>query len=113
MEEAPKFETTQEHIPTPEEIQAIFERVTEGKPYVELKKTVDEKGLHLWEIRLSESVDGATTEYWYRRDGSERQGGVSFRVPVVHVVKFDRDGMPTNESSSVAKYCDGKWVYTP
>ncbi len=79
MHEAPpSFEATPEHIPTPEEVVAVFEKVTGGRPYTELKRKEDEKGLYIWEIKLSEpDNEGTTTEYWYKRDGTYAQKGDS------------------------------------
>jgi len=108
------IENVPEHIPSVEEVMAVFERITNGKPYTELKRKEDEKGLYVLEMKLVELDEkGRSTEYWYKRDGSIEQG-TNNRVPVIDEVFFDAEGEPEmHGSSSVAKFKKGAWEYTP
>ncbi len=110
-ENVPTIESVPEHVPTVEEVMVVFERVTGGKPYTELIRKNDEKGLYIMEVKLKELDEkGRPTEYWYKRDS---QGG-KVKIPVINEVFFDTDGMPLRHgSSSVAKFKNGAWEYTP
>ncbi len=97
-----------EPIPTPEEVRSIFERLFGEKEYKELRKLEDEKGLYLWEVRIS--GEGGDMEYSYMRKGKYKEG--SALDTVINIVLLDNEGQPVG-GHSVAKCIDGEWNLTP
>lgn len=62
--EATKIEKEKpEHIPTPEEVRSLFEKLVGEADYEEIQKLEDEHGLYLWDIKITQ-VDGSI-EYSY------------------------------------------------
>ncbi len=107
----PKIEASPEHIPTPEEVRALFEKFIEGKEYTERRKLEDENGLYLLEVELPADADGGHTEYSYIRKGdykSQGKPGGSSAETVMNVTFFDSDGIPTG-GNSVATLVNGEW----
>lgn len=102
------FEKGSEPVPTPEEVHSIFERLFRKKEYKELRKLEDEKGIYLWEVRISE--EGGDTEYSYMRKGQYKEGQALDTV--VNIVFLDGEGQPVG-GHSVAKCIDGEWNLTP
>ncbi len=109
MSENFHFESAAERIPTKEEVQKLFERFTEGKSYESVRTKEDDKGLYLWDIKITEP-NGDTTEYSYMRAGSYPEGKALNTA--IHVTFFDKDGIPTG-GHSVAKCVSGQWTDTP
>ncbi len=110
MREEPtnNFEKGPESIPTPEEVQSVFEQLIGEKGYEDVRKLEDEQGLYLWDIIVT-GKDG-DTEYLYMRKGRYSEGQAS--ATAVHVTFFDEEGTPVGGESR-AKYIEGKWKLTP
>lgn len=106
-----KLEEGLEDIPTPEEVQEIFEQLVGEKRYEDIRKLEDEQGLYLWDIIISkeDGEEDGDIEYSYMREGKYPEGQAS--VTAVHVAFFDKEGIPEG-GYSVAKYIDGKWEMT-
>lgn len=105
MEKSPNtFEEKPESIPTPEEVQLVFEQLIGEKEYKDVRKLEDEEGLYLWDIVIS-GEDG-NTEYSYMREGQYSEGKTLNTA--IHVTFFDESGTPVG-GHSVAKYMGGKW----
>jgi len=102
-----------EHIPTQEEVLAIFEKLVGETKYEEIRKLEDEQGLYLWDIKISQE-DGSI-EYSYIRKGNYKERGLaggSASETAVHITYFDNKGVPVS-GHSVCKLIDGKWKDTP
>ena len=97
-------EIESEKVPTPEEIAAVFEKLTGSKEYTELQKLEDERGIYLWEIKV-ETEDGYT-EYEYNRAGTHPKG-VGLQT-AVYATYYDRGGNPIS-GSSIAILINNKW----
>lgn len=95
-------------VPTPEEIQAAFERALEGREYTEKRVRKDEKGVYLWEIAAT--VDGDVIEYSYQRKG--RYPEVQASDTAIHATVFGGEGIPVT-GYRVATYAAGRWIYDP
>ncbi len=113
--EMPKIENEKnpEHIPTQEEVLAIFEKLVGENEYEEVRKLEDEQGLYLWEIKIAQE-DGSI-EYSYIRKGNYKERGLaggSAAETAIHITYFDNDGMPIS-GHSVYKLIDDKWKETP
>lgn len=109
-EKIPTFESKNEKLPTEEEILSVFEELTEGKEFEEVRKREDENGIYLWEIKLTEAdEDGGTTEYSYGRAGQYPEN--KSLETAIHIAFFDADGFPIG-GHSVAKYVNGEWIKT-
>ncbi len=94
-------EETPEHIPTPEEVHGVFQRlVGEGKEYEVTKSIDDEKGLYELEIKIPGELAGETTGYEYRRFPAPR-------APEIHVTYYE-DGDYIH-GTSAARYVNGEW----
>jgi len=102
------FEEGSESIPTPEEVQSVFEQLLGEEKYEDGRELEDEQGLYLREI-IVPGEDG-DTEYAYMRKGRYSEGQASDTA--VHVTFFDKDGTAVG-GHSVAKYIEGKWELTP
>lgn len=103
-----------EHIPTSEEVQALFEKIVGEAKYETFRKLEDEQGLYLWEIRITEE-DGGITEYEYERKGNyEKKGLAGGFTPetAIYVNYYDNDRLAIG-GTSVLKLIDNKWVETP
>ena len=98
------FEKAPESIPTPEEVQSIFEQLIEGK-YETERRHDDESGLYSWDI-IVPGEDGKTG-YEYRRFPGGKDS-----TAAVHVVFYDKEDNPVG-GHSVAKYIDENWKLTP
>lgn len=113
--EMPKIENEKnpEHIPTQEEVLAIFEKFVGEAKYEEIRKLEDEQGLYLWEIKIAQE-DGSI-EYSYIRKGNYKERGLaggSASETAIHITYFDNDEIPIS-GHSVCKLIDGKWKETP
>lgn len=113
--EMPKIdnEKNPEHIPTEEEVLAIFEKLVGGAEYEEIRKLEDEQGLYLWDIKITQE-DGSI-EYSYIRKGNYKERGLaggSALETAIHLTYFDNDGIPVS-GHSVYKLVDGKCKDTP
>jgi len=97
-------ETGPETDPTPEEIQAVFEKLTETNEYTEIRKLVDERGVYLWEISVA--MENGRVEYEYDRIGPNPRGkGLQ---TAVYAVYYGKDGALIS-GSSVAQLINGIW----
>ncbi len=110
MHEGPpnNFEEGPEAVPTPEEVQSVFEQLVGKEEYEDIRKLEDEHGLYLWDIKIPRE-DG-DTEYSYMRAGQYSEGQAS--TTAIHVTFFDEGGIPVG-GHSVAKYVEGEWKLTP
>ncbi len=63
------FEEGPEHIPTPEEVPAVFKELVGETEFEETRKLEDEQGLYLWDIKIF--TEDGYTEYSYRRGRRE------------------------------------------
>lgn len=110
--EEPRIEKENpEHIPTAEEVLALFEKLVGEEKFSERRKLEDEQGLYLWEIEIAQE-DGGTTEYSYARKGDYKARGLaggSASETAIHVTFFDSEGIPYN-GYPVRKLRDGKWI---
>ena len=108
-ESAPdQFEEGPEHIPTSEEVLEVFKQLIGETEFAEIQKLEDERGLYLWEIKIS--AEDGHTEYAYSirvRPGATEPPG-----PRIDVVFCDTEGVQIS-GSSVAKYINGQWRITP
>ena len=102
------FEKGPGAIPTPEEVQSVFEQLVGKEGYEDVRKLEDERGLYLWDIKVS-GEDG-DTEYSYMRKGQYSEGQAS--ITAIHVTFFDQKGIPVG-GHSVAKHVEGEWKLTP
>jgi hypothetical protein len=100
--------TNQEHLPSPEEIVEIFKRLLEGKNFTDVRKLEDEKGIYLWEIKVSSNDEN--TEYSYRRKGTYKE--TRSASTVIDVTFFDREGIPIG-GHSVADLTESGWSIHP
>lgn len=109
-ERSPKpTELPNEAIPSLEEIRFALERFTWGKEVTETRKLEDELGVYLWDITIPD-VDGGIIEYSYVRKGPHAKGN-----PIETMINdtfYDKDGFPIH-GSSVARYANGEWKFTP
>lgn len=105
------IEVGREHIPSSEEVRALFVEITGGNKFVETQKREDERGLYRWDIEVP-TADGGKKEYLYERKGKYPTGDQAAET-AIHVTEYDSDGMPCG-GSSVMK-CDehGVWRRTP
>lgn len=112
MFEKPKNpENKSERIPSEQEVRFCFEKLTGGEAYEEVRKKEDEKGVYLWEIKMTEATpDGGSVEYSYGREGSYPEN--KSVETAIHVAYFDANGVPEG-GHSVLKYIEGNWVETP
>ena len=102
-----------EYIPTSEEVFSLFEELVGKSEYEAVRKLEDERGLYLWEIKISQE-DGSI-EYSYIRKGNYRERGLaggSALETAIHITYFDNAGIPTG-GHSVLKLIDGEWKDTP
>lgn len=105
------FEKELEFIPTPKEVRLIFEKLLEGGKYETLRQLEDEKGLYLWEIKVSKKQkDGGSTEYLYMRERHDVEEFAS--CTTIDVVFLNQEGL-FDGGEQIAKYIDGKWRFTP
>ena len=102
------FEEGPEAVPSPEEVEDIFEKLIESKDFEDIKKLEDEQGLYLWDIKVH-GEDG-DIEYLYMRKGHYTEGQAS--KTAINVTFFDESGISVG-GHSVAKYIDGEWMLTP
>ncbi|MDD5396654.1 MAG: hypothetical protein PHW24_01190 [Candidatus Moranbacteria bacterium] len=101
-----------EHIPTPEEVKSLFEKLVGENGYEDVRKLEDERGLYLWEIKIAQE-DGSM-EYSYIRKGDYKSRGLaggSASETAIHVTYFNEDGIPIS-GTSVLKLVNDKWVET-
>jgi len=91
-----------EHIPTSEEMQSL-----------DVRKLEDEKGLYLWEVKITQEY--GSVEYSYIRKGDYKSRGLaggSALETAIHITYFDNDKMPIS-GHSLFKLIDDRWVETP
>ncbi len=94
-------EKTPEHIPIPEEIHEVFQRlIGEGREYKVTKLINDEKGLYELEIEIPGEQTGEITEYGYRRFPAPL-------APEIHVAYYEHGDWVGG--TSAARYVDGVW----
>ena len=98
-----QFETNQENITTPGEIEGLFRELAKNG-YRELRMLADEKGVYLWEIMAMGDSPGEEIEYGYKRERNA-QGRVFAHE--IHAT-FYQDGEMIY-GTSVARFVDGKW----
>ena len=102
--DANQIETGQEHIPSAEEVHAVFRELT-GKEYQEVRKREDEQGLYLLEVVVPGEKENEISEYAYMRKGRYAEGQIS--ATEIHVT-FYEDGVPVS-GTSAARLLNGKW----
>jgi hypothetical protein len=93
-----------ESHPSESKIKEVFEKITDGQKYKELRKLEDQEGIYLWEIVL-ETEEGKT-EYEYMRKGSHKEGGAIYSA--IHVNFYDKDDMPIG-GDLVTRYEEKDW----
>ncbi|MFH2104634.1 MAG: hypothetical protein ABII72_00150 [Parcubacteria group bacterium] len=93
-----------ESIPTPEEVQSVFEQLVGGEEFTDRRKLEDEQGLYLWEIIVSRE-DG-DVEYSYARKG--RHGKEQASATAIGAYFFNKGGIPIS-GTTAARYEEGKW----
>jgi hypothetical protein len=98
------FEDRPEYIPTIEEVEGVFRRLTE-KEFTQRRVRADKKGLYLLEVFVSGDTDGETIEYRYMRAGKYPEGETA--VTGIHVVYYI-DDYPIS-GTSAASLIDGEW----
>jgi len=106
FEKPPKVEQGPENTPSESEIKSLFEELSGGKEFAEVRKLEDAEGLYLWDIQITDT-QGEMTEYSYMRKGRYEEGESS--TTAIHVTFYDREGIPVG-GHSVAKYIEGVWV---
>lgn len=102
-----------EHIPTPEEVLSLFEKLVGEAKYETTRKLEDEQSLYLWDIKIIKKE--GNIEYSYIRKGNYRERelpGGSASETAIHVIYFDKEGDYVS-GSSVYKFIDGRWKDTP
>jgi len=97
-------EIPQEHIPSSEEVNSIFEKLIK-KEYKEIRKLEDEKGLYLLEVNVPGELEGEVIEYAYMRKGRYPEGESS--ADEIHITYY-KNGKPEG-GTSAARCIDGKW----
>ena len=107
-EKPPAVEQGPERQPSEAEVGSLFEKLTEGKEFTEVRKLEDEHGLYLWDIKVTDE-QGEVTEYSYMRKGQYPEGKAI--ATAVHVAFYDSEGFPLG-GHSVAKYREGEWTDT-
>ena len=95
---------SQEHIPTPEEVDSVFKELIK-KEYTEVRKREDEKGLYLLEVTTPGESEDEVVEYAYMRKGRYPEGESSTNE--IHVTYYQND-IPIS-GTSVARCIDGQW----
>ena len=108
FEKPPTIEQGPEREPSEEEAASLFEKLVDGKEFVEIRKIEDGRGLYLWDIKIT-AEQGEVTEYSYMRKGQYHEGQAA--ATAVHVSFYDSEGVPVG-GHSVAKYKDGEWHET-
>jgi hypothetical protein len=98
-------EEDSEHIPTPEEVHAVFRELAGEKEYKETRKLEDEKGVYVLEIEVPGDDEGQVIEYAYMRKGS--YGNMGITATEIHVTYYE-DGRPIS-GTSAAKFENGNW----
>jgi len=93
-----------EHVPTLEEVQAVFQELTGGR-YEEVRRAEDEKGLYLLDVKIAGKSEGESIGYEYMRAGRYPEGEAS--ETQIHIVYY-KDELPVG-GTSAAKYVDGEW----
>jgi len=112
----PSPEPGPERIPTEIEIKEHFDRLLEGREYIDRRKLEDEQGIYLWEVTTIltpeecatiEESEG-TKEYTYTRKGPHAAGN-----PIQTTINFsyyDAAGMPVG-GGSAAQLINGTWKF--
>lgn len=99
------FEAEPEHIPTAEQVRAVFKELTK-KEFKEARSREDEKGLYLLEVIVPGEIEGETVEYAYMRKGRYAEGQIS--ATEIHVTYYDASGQSVS-GTSAARYVNGRW----
>src|SRR3989344_3054584 len=104
-ESAPdQFEEGPEHIPTSEEGLDDFKQLIGETEFAEIQKLEEERGLYLWEIKIS--AEDGNTEYAYSI--RVRPGATDAPGPRIDVAFCNVEGIPMS-GYPVAKYINGQW----
>lgn len=105
-----------EHIPTPEEVLALFKELAGGEDFETKRKLEDEEGLFLWDIALPDKDgSGGSIEYLYIRKGDHSKRGLTGGMlpeTMINKVFVNADGLPIH-GYSVAKLSGDNWKITP
>lgn len=102
-----------EQFPSQQEIKSIFEMMTQGKEYKEIRLKSNEEGVYLFEIEVT-LENGEKREYNYQKATYNYRDttlplNAQFSASI-HVINYDSDGIPYG-GECVANYRDGKWKY--
>jgi len=103
-EKEPIIET--EHIPTAEEVHAVFRGLIKGE-YKEVRKREDEQGLYLLDVVVPGETEDEKTEYGYIREGQHKEQQMIMATEI-YVVYYKND-IPIH-GTSAARIVNGKWV---
>jgi len=98
------FETKKEHIPTPEEVYAVFKELT-NKECKEIRKCEDEKGLYLLGVTIPGDLENELIEYIYMRKGHYKEcQSATTEIYVAYYINNE----PIS-GTSAARCVDGDW----
>lgn len=95
-------------IPSHEEVNEIMLKVIDGRDSVEKANVTDELGVVLWEVSIQGKDETERIEYSYIRKGPHSEGDPIYTT--VSVVFYENDKVVY--ATSVAKYLEGKWVWS-
>lgn len=98
-------EIMSEHIPTLEEIHAIFRELIKVG-YKEVRHIGDAQGPCILEVAIPGEKEGETTQYEYMRKGEYKEG--ASLSTEIHIVYYE-NGIPVG-GTSAARFVDGKWI---
>ncbi len=104
-------ETKLEHIPSKEEVKAVFEKLV-GQKYETEVQAEDEKGLYLWTIKVKTEGEDGYTEYEYTRKGhyesNSQHGWIRESITSVSVTYYNKDNVPFCGTTK-AVFVNGAW----
>ncbi|MFZ4648736.1 MAG: hypothetical protein ACOYMB_03855 [Patescibacteria group bacterium] len=98
------FEKKPEHIPSLEDVQSVFNELT-NKEYKEIRRREDAEGLYFLEINVQGESEEEVIEYSYMRKGSYPE--CKSLATEIFVTYYD-GGMPIS-GTSAARCVDGVW----
>lgn len=106
--ENPNPENKKEKVPTPEEVQEVFDTVIGPDAMrCEVRVLEDKDGVYLREVSVKEP-DGDIREYLYTREG--RFPECKSIATSIEYVTYGKSDMPVG-NGSVADYKNGEWVF--
>ena len=96
-----------EIVPTPEEITAVFEKLTGSKEYTGVRRLEDEHGIYLWEISIA--TEDGHIEYEYNRDGPNPNPKSKGLQTAVYATFYDKAGGIIN-GYTIARLTNNIWA---